>query len=164
MTFFCRNNEAEMKRTKTGLLLAGVLSLLLWPACTAAQETSWEKYNVAGMEAYQQGRYGEAEKRWLAALEEAENFGPDDQRLATSLNNLAALYYSQGNYAESEPLFKRSLAIREKALGPGHLDVVMGLQNYAELLRKTNREAEAEKLEVRAQAIRTKHAQENPPK
>ncbi len=80
-----------MKRTKTRWLLAGVLSLILWPACTAAPETSWETSYAAGMEAYQQGRYAEAEKRWLAALEEAENFGPDDKRLATSLNNLAVL-------------------------------------------------------------------------
>ncbi len=66
-----------MKRTKTRWLLGGVLSLLLWPTCTAEQETSWGKSNAAGMEAFEQGRYGEAEKRWLAALEEAENFGPD---------------------------------------------------------------------------------------
>ncbi len=164
MTFFCRNKEAEMKRTKTRWLLAGVLSLLLWPACTAAQKTLWEKDNAAGMEAYQQGRYGEAEKRWLAALEEAENFGPDDERLATSLNNLAALYYSQGNYAEAEPLFKRSLALREKALGPDHPNLALMLENYAVLLRNMQRNAEAEKMEARAQAIRAKHAQENPTK
>ncbi len=153
-----------MERNITGLLLAGVLSLLLWPACTAVQETSWKNNNVAGLDAYQQGRYSEAKRWWLAALEEAENFGPEDERLATSLNNLAALYYSQGIYAEAEPLFERSIAIREKALGPEHPDVAMGLQNYAELLRKTNREAEAEKMEARAQTIRTKHAQENPRK
>jgi tetratricopeptide (TPR) repeat protein len=34
------------------------------------------------------------------------------------LNNLAGLYYSQGKYAEAEPLYKRSLQIREKTLGP----------------------------------------------
>ncbi len=152
-----------MERNITGLLLAGVLCLALAIQTTCTQETHWETSNAAGMDAYEQGRYSEAKRWWLAALEEAENFGPDDERLATSHNNLAALYYSQGNYAEAEPLFKRSIAIREKALGPEHPDVAMGLQNYAELLRKTNREAEAEKLEARAQAIRTKHAQENTP-
>ena len=40
-----------------------------------------------------------------------------------SLNNLAALYQDQGRYADAEPLYKRSLAIREKALGPDHPDV-----------------------------------------
>jgi len=37
--------------------------------------------------------------------------------VATSLYNLAGLYEAQGKYAEAEPLYKRSLAIREKALG-----------------------------------------------
>ena len=40
-----------------------------------------------------------------------------------SLNNLAELYRAQGRYADAEPLYKRSLAIREKALGPDHPDV-----------------------------------------
>ena len=66
-----------MKRTKTHFLLAGVLCLALLPPTTHAQDTHWEKANAAGMEAFQEGRYAEAEKRWLAALEEAENFGPD---------------------------------------------------------------------------------------
>ncbi len=64
--------------------------------------------------------YPEAEKQWSAALKEAEGFGPQDPRLATTLNNLAGLYQAQGRYAEAEPLYKRALAIIEKALGPEH--------------------------------------------
>ncbi len=41
-----------------------------------------------------------------------------------SLNNLADVERGLGRYAEAEPLFKRSPAIREKALDPDHLDVV----------------------------------------
>ena len=81
-----------------------------------------------------------------------------------SFNNLASFYYAQGKYAEAEPLYRRALAIFEKALGPEHLDVARSLENYAKLLRKTNRKAEAAKMEVRAKAIRTKHAAKNPPK
>ena len=91
-----------MKRTKTRWLLAGVLSLLLWPACTLGQETAWQRYMEAAGEAYQQGNYVEAEKQSLAAVQEAEKFGPDDLRLAQSLNNLAVLYRDQGRYAEAE--------------------------------------------------------------
>ena len=67
--------------------------------------------------------YPEAEKQWSAALKEAEGFGPQDPRLATTLNNLGEVYRAQGRYAEAEPLYKRALAIREKALGPEHPDV-----------------------------------------
>ena len=151
-----------MKRTKTGWLLPGVLCLALSVQTACIQQTPWEKANASGEEAYQQGRYAEAGKRWLAALEEAENFGPDDQRLATSLNNLAVLYRTQGNYAQAEPLYQRSLAIREKVLGPEHPDVATSLENYADLQRKMKRDAEAKKMEARAQAIRARHAGENP--
>ena len=83
--------------------------------------------------------------------------------MAESLNNLASLYQAQGNYAEAEPLYKRSRAIREKSLGPEHPDVAMSLENYALFLRKMDPDAEAEKMKARAQAIRAKHAQKNPP-
>jgi hypothetical protein len=42
--------------------------------------------------------------------------------VAASLNNLAGLYRSQGKCAEGAPLYQRSLAIWEKALGPDHPD------------------------------------------
>ncbi len=47
-------------------------------------------------------------------MEEAR--GPDHTDVATSLNNLALLYYAQDQYTEAEPLYKRSLTIKEKAL------------------------------------------------
>jgi tetratricopeptide (TPR) repeat protein len=47
--------------------------------------------------------------------------GPDHPDMATSLNNLAMLYRTKGNYAEAEVLLKRALAIKKKALGPDHL-------------------------------------------
>ena len=82
-------------------------------------------------------------------------------RLATSLNNLALLYKAQGRYAEAEPLYQRSLAIREKALGPEPPAVATSLENYADLLRKTGRVSEATKMETRAKAIRAKQASDN---
>jgi tetratricopeptide (TPR) repeat protein len=64
------------------------------------------------------------------------------------------LYHTQGQYAQAEPLFKRSLAIWEKALGPDHPNVSLSLENIAELYRKTGREQEAEELAKRAAGIR----------
>ncbi len=150
-----------MTMTKTRWLLVGLVCLALWPAHASAQGGQWNTLNAAGIEAYQRGDYAEAEKQWSAALKEAEGFGPQDPRLATSLNNLAELYRAQGRYAEAEPLHKRGLAIREKALGPEHPDVAQSLENYAALLRKTGRGNEAAMLEARAKAIRAKNAQDN---
>ena len=150
-----------MTKAKTGWLLLGILCLASF---AVAQSTAWEKYIKAGTEAYQRGQYAEAEKQALAALQEAEKFGPNDQRFAISLLFLGRVYQDQGQYSRAEPLYQRSLAIWEKALGSEHPNVATGLENYAKLLRKTNREAEAAKLEARAKAIRDKHAAQNPPK
>ena len=43
-------------------------------------------------------------------------------RCRTIAQQPGGLYESQGRYAEAEPLYKRALAIREKALGPEHPD------------------------------------------
>ncbi len=98
---------------KTKWLLVGLVCLALWPAQASAQGRLWSTYMVAGVKAYQQGNYPEAEKQLGAALKEAEGFGPQDPRLATSLNNLAALCtaahrchswsYSEGSRIASGP-------------------------------------------------------------
>ena len=72
------------------------------------------------------------------------------------LNNLAALYRNQGRYTDAEPLYKRSLAIWEKALGPEHPDVALGLNNLAALYRNQGRYTDAEPLLKRSLAIREK--------
>ena len=77
-------------------------------------------------------------------------------------NNLALLYHARDRYAEAEPLFQRSLGMKERALRPEHPDVATSLENYAALLRKTGRADEATEMEGRAKAIRARHAQANP--
>jgi tetratricopeptide (TPR) repeat protein len=78
-----------------------------------------------------------------------------------NLNNLALIYYNQGKHAKAEPLYRRTLAILQKALGPEHPSVATVLENYAILLRETDRNAEADKLKARARAIRSEE-QERP--
>ncbi len=77
-------------------------------------------------------------------------------REVESFDKLGGVRYAQGKYAEAEPLYKRSLAIREKALGPEHPDVGQGLNNLAELYRTQGKYAEAAPLHKRALAIREK--------
>ena len=74
--------------------------------------------------------------------------------LRQSLNNLAVLYKIQGRFADAEPLYKRALAIKEKAFGPDHPDVAISLSNLAELYRVQGRYADAAPLNQRALAIR----------
>ena len=76
--------------------------------------------------------------------------------MAQSLNNLAALLQDKGDYAAAEPLYRRALAIREKALGPDHPNVALSLNNLAVLLWNKGDYAAAEPRHRRALAIREK--------
>ncbi len=63
------------------------------------------------------------------------------------------LYERQGNHAEAEPLYKRNLAIWEKALGANHPDVGTSPNNLAVLYALQSRYADAEALHKRALTI-----------
>src|SRR5262249_21521930 len=66
-------------------------------------------------------------------------------------------------HADAEPLYKRSLAIREKALGPDHPSVATALNNLASLYDGQGRYTEAEPLHKRSLAIREKALGPNHP-
>ena len=113
--------------------------------------------NQTGLYLHERADYREAEplyQRSLAIWEKA--LGPDHPDVALSLNNLAALYDSQGRYADAEPLYRRALAIDEKALGADHPGLATDLNNLAALYDSQGRYREAEPLYQRSLAIREK--------
>ena len=63
-------------------------------------------------------------------------------------------YRMQGQQAKAEPLFERSLTIRETALGPEHPDVARTLNNLAWLYYEQGHYDRAEPLYLRALRIR----------
>jgi len=84
---------------------------------------------------------------------------PEDQAqidLANSLNEQAVIDYKQGRYAEAETLYKRSLAIEEKILGPEHPDVATKINDLANLYYKQSRLEDAESLYKKSLEIRKK--------
>ena len=137
-------------------LLITVCCLILWPLTAEAQKTAWEKYQRAGVEAYKQGRYAEAEQQFTLALEEAERLGFPDQRLTVTLTSLAMLYSAQNQPDKAEPLYQRILTIREKTLGPEHLEVAACLDNLAEVYEAQGQYTRAEPFYQRALTIREK--------
>jgi tetratricopeptide (TPR) repeat protein len=137
-------------------MLLVLLLIISLPMCAPNQEALWNELNANFKALYQQGRYSEAAKVAKEALKVAEEtYGSHHPNVATSLNNLAALYEAQGKYAEAEPLYKRSLEIVEEALGPDYPHVASVLENTAKCYRKMGKEDEAEKLEARAKKIRS---------
>lgn len=140
-------------------LMAGLIVL----HCSSSNALAWragierQSINRDGEDQYRAGKDDRGVVIAEHALEVAtQKLGPDHPDVATSLNNLAALYRAQGDYAKAEPLYKRALAIREKALGPDHLDVANSLNNLADLFSTQANYAKAEPLCKRALAIREK--------
>jgi tetratricopeptide (TPR) repeat protein len=111
--------------------------------------------NEAGYYLDERALYGEAERLYRASLTLRERiYGPDNLYVASSLNNLAALYQNQSRYAEAEPLYRRVLAINEHTHGPSHPHVAAILDNLAMLYFVQSRYEEAEQFAQRALLIR----------
>lgn len=122
-------------------------------AVAMAGEAEWNGLMEAGRTAYLIGDQSGAIAYLQEALKEAEAFGERDTRLALALHELARSHSRQGNLNLAEPLFWRSLAIREKALGPLHRDVADTLQELGSLYANQGRHADADPLYRRAWAI-----------
>ncbi len=88
----------------TRWLLAGLLSLSFWSAATSSEDGRWQGFIDNAVEAFVDGDYVEAGRWFDAAVKRAEAFGPQDQRLSTSLNDLAEVYRAQGRYTEAASL------------------------------------------------------------
>ena len=96
-----------------------------------------------------EGRYREAEQ---LLQQIPANSQPQHQE--HYFNNLAALLYAQGKYADAEPLYLRALALREQRLGTTHPDVAQTLNNLAELYEVQGNYEQAEVFHLRALEIR----------
>ena len=79
-----------------------------------------------------------------------------ERQQATQLNAQGLTLLQHGRYPDAEMLFKRALAIDEKAQGPEHPDVASILNNLAAVYDDEGRYAEAEPLDKRALAIQEK--------
>jgi tetratricopeptide (TPR) repeat protein len=101
------------------------------------------------------GKYAEALPLAQAMVAQLEK-GPPSRDFAGALNNLAQVYGDVGRDAEAEPLYKRSLAVMEKAVGLDSADMAPELNNLAALYQRQFRYAEAEPLFKRALALREK--------
>jgi CHAT domain-containing protein/tetratricopeptide (TPR) repeat protein len=133
------------------LLAGGSISL------PAQQNNDREALAVAqrqGNQFYRQGRVAEA----IAAYEKGlilagRVHGADALNTADLINSLASLYRDEGQYAKAEPLFLRSLRIRESKLGRGHIMVAISLTQLGSLWHAQGQYARAEPLYQRSLKI-----------
>jgi len=93
------------------------------------------------------GCYREAEPLFKQSLGIFRKiYGEYHPDVATSLDNLAKLYYEEGKNDEAESLYKQSLEITGKIYGEYHPDVAASLNNLAVLYDEEGKNDEAELL------------------
>lgn len=104
---------------------------------------------------WRQARYAEA-MGLLLAVESAVDVADDDQARADSLNDQAIAFQEMGKYEEARTRYERSLALRQKVLGPEHAMVAISLNSLGSVLSAMGRYDEARDSYERALAIRRK--------
>jgi len=106
----------------------------------------WENDKAEGETAVERGQYDKAEKFFHAAIEQVEQVGSLNPRLADSLNEPTVLYATQHKHAQAEPMFQRALGVSVAALGSDHPDVAIVLKNIGILKASQRQYAEADLL------------------
>lgn len=113
--------------------------------------------------AYQEGRYGDAEKLLRAELMRVERQATDATAHARLLAELADLYRVQARYEEAEPLYERAIALAGRPGAPPSPDLARTLNGLALLYRAQGEYGRAEPLCRQALAIAERtHGAEHP--
>nr|XP_011469584.1 PREDICTED: kinesin light chain 1 isoform X2 [Fragaria vesca subsp. vesca] len=95
--------------------------------------SKWRVFTDKGREFFLQGKLEEAEKLFLAALQEAkEGFGKRDPHVASASNNLAELYRVNKLYHKAEPLYLEAISILEESFGPEDIRVGSAFHNMGQ--------------------------------
>ena len=88
-------------------------------------------------------------------------FGPEDTRVALTLDYLGVVLADRDNYAAAGQRLEEALRIRRKVLGPEHEDVAVTLAELGRLYQDQGQNQRAEPLQREALAIRRKVLGEN---
>ena len=122
-----------------------------------AQDAHWETLNTRVKILYTREKYAEALPIAEECLQTAEEaWGPNDSRVAVSLQDLTYIRSAQNNFAGAEPLAQRALKIRETAPSPDPRKVANALDTLASVYRQGGKLAEAESFAQRALEIQEK--------
>lgn len=100
------------------------------------------------------GKFDQAESHAFRALTVYENRDDMKLEMARTLNNLASVYNSKGDYQSGEFCLRRAFGVMENLAqeqpdGIDDSDLLPILENFCLLLRKTGRETEAALLDAR---------------
>jgi tetratricopeptide (TPR) repeat protein len=116
--------------------------MILFSGVTSAQNPLAEAvaWNNQAANLVEEGRYVEAERKFLSAL---GGKYADDLVRAKIASNLASLYKSEDRYSDAERMFRSALQWRQKNLPDASIEIAYSLNNLAEVFRIEGRQWEA---------------------
>lgn len=120
------------------------------------KDSKLDTFAKVGARALDVGDFTEAEELLTAAVEEGSASSDKDPNVATSLNDLALCYLSQGKPAEAADYFKRASELRAKILGPEFAERAESLNGLGLALKAQGKHAESSVALEQAIAIREK--------
>ncbi|MES1260613.1 MAG: tetratricopeptide repeat protein [Acidobacteriota bacterium] len=85
--------------------------------------TAWQDLYLRAQRAAGAHDYAAAEQAFQQALHEAERFGRNDSRVASTLNGLGLVYKDAKRYPEADTALRRALEILEGGATAGSVDV-----------------------------------------
>ncbi|XP_058752330.1 uncharacterized protein LOC131625490 isoform X3 [Vicia villosa] len=94
----------------------------------------WRVFTDKGRELFLEGKFDDAERLFLAAIQEAkEGFGEQDPHVASACNNLVAeMYRVKKAFDKAEPLYLEAIKILEESFGPDDVRVAVAVHNLGQ--------------------------------
>lgn len=96
------------------------------------------------------GRFSEAESMFKRSLKSLENRPDETEMLGQTLGNLASLYMDKMEPKLAEPLYRRALQIKQKAVGADSIELLTELSNLGNCYRYQSQFPQAQELFDRA--------------
>ena len=141
-----------------------VFAILFAIPLLCAQETSsWEENFTRGSQAIRDGRYADAHRFMLGALEQSAAFPPNDIRRGQTDHVLGSVYQMQGNMRHAESLYLEARAIFEVNGAAGKKYLASTLDILGQLLFEEGRWGESEELLKQSLALYGELDGENDP-
>lgn len=114
---------------------------------------TWLKHKAMADENIRLGDFEMAESHAFQCLLLAEQMADDNPRLANSLDFTAEILCRQGKFALADPLYRRSLSLKEQCLGSDNVIVATAYSNLAKLYYFQKYYDKAEKIALKALSI-----------
>src|SRR5260221_3226586 len=111
--------------------LAGFLLIGLFPQHASPQDTQRQDRIDAARKALSENRLTDAEKMFLAAIQEAQELGSAGVYPGEAQERLAIVYNMQGKFTQAQAVYKKAAEIFEKTYGPNSPEGLVHWDNLA---------------------------------